>query len=141
MDDKYLDKLAKDILLYVKVKPNWKASREDKKHKLYGTWLGMLDRCYSPNNSLFYRYGRRGIRVHEDWWTFETFANDMGARSVGYYGDKLFDMTIDRINTYEGYSKENCRWATMEQQLSNRRRAKRRSADERKYILCNAFNW
>ena len=141
MDDKDLSKLAQDILLYVKVRSARKASSKDRKHKLYNIWIGMFERCYNPNNSGFYLYGRRGIRVHEDWWTFETFVRDMGERPVGYFGDKIVDMTIDRINTYEGYSKENCRWATPEQQLSNRRSARRRSADERKHILCKAFNW
>jgi len=33
-------------------------------------------------------------------------------------------LTLERINNNKGYSKENCTWATMKQQLRNRRNVK-----------------
>jgi hypothetical protein len=45
---------------------------------------------------------------------FENFISDMGARPDRY--------TLERINNMEGYSKENCRWATRKDQSRNTRR-------------------
>lgn len=49
--------------------------------------------------------------------TFENFLVDMGERpSLAH--------TLDRENTLLGYSKSNCRWATIEQQNRNREMVK-----------------
>ena len=36
-------------------------------------------------------------------------------------GNPQFDMSLDRINNNEGYSKDNCKWSTRSEQMSNRR--------------------
>lgn len=82
------------------------------KHPLYKAWAGMVNRCTNPNHSSYYRYGAKGIKVSEDWMGFRNFLRDMGERPEG--------MTLDRIDPYGGYSKENCRWATMKDQRVNR---------------------
>lgn len=68
-------------------------------------WSGMIQRCSSAatgKNREWY-FGR-GIRVCERWMDYLNFLADMGDRPDG--------MQIDRKNNNEGYSQENCRWAT-----------------------------
>jgi len=44
-------------------------------------------------------------------------------------GKKPPGMTLDRINNDVGYSKENCKWATMKEQGNNRRTNRRITVD------------
>lgn len=82
------------------------------KHHLYGTWSGMLQRCNNPNNLHYKNYGGRGITVCAEWHSADAFIGDMlGTYEVG--------LTLDRINSDLGYSKDNCRWATKEVQAQN----------------------
>lgn len=70
----------------------------------YGSWQGMKNRCTSPNNCRWDRYGGRGISYPEKWETFDGFWEDM---SEGWYAGA----DIDRIDFNLNYCKENCRWA------------------------------
>lgn len=78
----------------------------------YKTWSSMKQRCYSPKMEAFKFYGERGITVCERWLnSFENFLTDMGERPE--------KKTLDRIDNSKGYFKENCRWATINEQARN----------------------
>jgi hypothetical protein len=85
----------------------------------YGIWRSMVQRCHLPSTKAFKHYGALGITVCARWRNgtktsngFECFMDDMGARPSSKH-------SIDRINTNKGYFKNNCRWATKEQQANN----------------------
>lgn len=77
-------------------------------------WRGIILRCYNKKHAAYSRYGGRGIIVCEEWKdSFETFYKDMGAKPTDEH-------SIDRRDNDKGYSKENCRWATLKEQNDNR---------------------
>jgi hypothetical protein len=78
----------------------------------YRTWNAMLQRCTNPKNTNYYKYGKIGITVCNEWLSFSSFIKDMGNKPGKGY-------SIDRIDGTKGYYKENCRWATTLQQNNN----------------------
>ena len=84
-----------------------------KRHPVYMIWRGMKSRCYTESDSSYPRYGAKGVRVDEPWHQFENFFRDIGHRWVP-------GLSLDRKDGTQGYSAENCRWATVQQQNDNR---------------------
>jgi hypothetical protein len=80
----------------------------------YGVWEEIIQRCTNPNSKAYSDYGGRGIRICEQWRSFERFFENMGPRPKGY--------TIERLDNSRGYEPGNCVWATRKQQLRNTRR-------------------
>ena len=84
--------------------------------RMHTNYLGMLARCRYPKHKDYRYYGGRGITVCERWLPPHGYANflaDMGECPPGH--------TLDRIRGDEGYSPDNCRWATSSVQHWNRR--------------------
>ena len=86
--------------------------------RLYRTWKSMKLRCHSPNTERWEHYGGRGIKVGDEWQTFQPFYE--WAMANGY--DE--SLTLDRINVDGNYEPSNCRWADMETQALNRHQHK-----------------
>lgn len=95
--------------------------RKHKESTTYKSWSAMLSRCNNKNNKDYKNYGGRGIKVCDKWnkskgGSFENFLIDMGECPPG--------LTLDRIDNNKlinGYSPENCRWATDKQQCRNQK--------------------
>lgn len=85
----------------------------------------MCSRCNNKSNPEYENYGGRGIKVCDRWniskgGSFENFYEDMGEPPEG--------MTLDRIDVDDGYSPQNCRWATTGLQAYNIRKKKNNSS-------------
>ena len=89
------------------------------RHKLYGTWRQMVQRCTNPKHKNYGDYAERGITVCEEWLDIKNFiawAESTHPNEGGY--------TLDRIDNDKGYSPENCTWSDKTTQAINQRMQK-----------------
>lgn len=100
--------------------------------RTYKAWVGLNERCCNPKNKEFENYGARGITVCKMWHHktpngFSNFLSEMGECPPL--------LTIDRIDNNGNYEPSNCRWASQQEQASNRRNNRWIEFDGRKQIL------
>ena len=101
------------------------------KHGMWWTWKWWRNsRFYTIFYDIKARTSWKPLREQEKcyewvknlWNSFEEFKNDMYESYLAHvkeYWEK--DTTIDRINPYKDYCKENCRWATIKEQALNKK--------------------
>ena len=78
--------------------------------RTYTAWLNMKNRCCNPQKKDSHVY--MDIGYDPRWDAFENFLSDMGECPDG--------LTLERKDNNFGYSKNNCCWATREEQSRNR---------------------
>ena len=81
--------------------------------RLYAIWGGIKERTKNPNNCNYDKYGKKGIKMCADWEDYENFKT--WALASGYANN----LSIDRKDNTKGYSPENCRWVTLQEQNRN----------------------
>lgn len=87
----------------------------------YKSWSEMKHRCNKPQHSR-YENTYKNVSYCKEWEEFTNFLNDMGERPE--------NTTLDRIDPFGNYCKENCRWANWVTQENNR-------TNNKKYYIDN----
>lgn len=105
--------------LHKEVVSDMKSTHRKSKSRLYKVWAGIKNRCSNPKASNYKYYGGKGITMCSEWarsfdafykWAFQNGYDETAHAQ---------ECTIDRINVSEGYSPENCRFATHKEQCNN----------------------
>lgn len=78
----------------------------------------MRQRCLNPKLPNYHRYGGRGIKICEQWNSFEVFIEDMGKKPNKY-------RSLERRDNNGNYEPANCYWADIDQQENNKERTVR----------------
>ena len=79
----------------------------------YKAWSNMKTRCSNKKVRDYKNYGGRGIKVCDEWFTFDGFLKDMGVKPERY--------SIERKDNNGNYCKENCIWIPRKEQNKNKR--------------------
>lgn len=79
-------------------------------------YYNMIERCTNKNNTQYYNYGGRGIKVCDRWLeSFGNFFEDLGPRPSKNH-------SIERLDVNKDYCPENCIWIENSFQGRNRRK-------------------
>lgn len=92
----------------------WLTKHGGYKTRLYQVWCGIKQRCYWPMHISWKDYGGKGITMCAEWRdSFAAFRD--WAVAAGY----IVGLVIDRKENSQGYSPDNCRWATYDESGQN----------------------
>ena len=92
-----------------------------KDYNLYIKWYNAKDRCENPKNPMYYRYGKRGIKVCDRWQVYENFENDLLESFLEHVKEfGLHDTQIERKDYNGNYEPNNVTWATAKEQQNNK---------------------
>lgn len=87
----------------------------------------MIQRCENNKNNAFKDYGKRGIKVCEEWHDLKTFID--WAKSSGYEERDIHNrsnvLSLERINVNGNYEPSNCKWIPFREQAWNKRNNKK----------------
>lgn len=116
--------------------------KDKTKERLYRVWNNIKKRCYEPTNNHYKRYGGRGIKLCDEWLTFDNFYN--WAIQSGYKVELLKNnknkWSIDRIDNNGNYEPTNCRWVDFITQQYNKEKTIYLIYDNRRYNLLELSN-
>lgn len=82
----------------------------------YRAWRNMRQRCLNPRVPNYHRYGGRGIKICQEWSSFDRFIEDMGLKPSP-------DRSIERRDNNGNYEPSNCYWASRDDQENNKERS------------------
>lgn len=104
---------------------------------IYNRHMGIIKRCYNPNDSSFFTYGGKGITMCEEW------LNDVKiftkwCKENGLNKDNYKKLEIDRIDSSKGYYPENCRFLTKSENIL---RSLNLSESDVRFIRSEEFDW
>ena len=85
------------------------------KTRLNNIYHNMKNRCNNPKNYRYKNYGKRGIKVCDEWQNSFLSFYDWSINNG--YNEEL---TLDRIDVNGNYEPLNCRWIPLEQQFYNK---------------------
>ena len=100
--------LAKDVASELSFIHGHAKTRRKSPSRTYDIWSSMIGRVKRPRTISYV-----GLTVCDEWKDFTKFLRDMGEVPEG--------KSIDRIDNTKGYCKDNCRYATQQEQCRNTR--------------------
>lgn len=92
---------------------NQQYNKRENEREIYKEWRYMIKRCNNKNQHCSKYYHDKGIKVCDEWKDSETGFDNFYEWAINNgYKEEL---SLDRINSDEGYNPSNCRWLTLEE--------------------------